>query len=103
MRDLPVGWDSYGSIPVTRDALVAALKFLADAPYDVLPEPNVSPVAGGAIGFHWLVGDHDLEIEFTPDGHAEFLKTVVSSKEMEEGQLVSFGDKGLWNWLLKRA
>src|SRR5712691_3366413 len=52
---LPQDWDSYGINPIAVDALRMALKFLSESPLELIPEPSVSPVSGGGLGFHWRV------------------------------------------------
>jgi hypothetical protein len=102
LSTLPENWDSYGSRRIQSPAISKAIKFMSEAPVGRVPEPSVSPVSGGGIGFHWQVGDRDLEIEFLADGTAEFLKTIRSNPEKtEEGVLSDFGDTGLWQWLAR--
>lgn len=98
---LPNNWDSHGSDPVTSSALKAALTFLSESPLELVPEPSVSPVSGGGLGFHWRCDGRDLEIEFLPDGRVEYLKTPKAGEQVnsEEGSITSFHGKTLWNWL----
>ena len=102
LASLPQDWDSYGSNPTSGDARRAVLRFLANAPEGLVPEPSVSPVPGGGIGFHWRVEDRDLELEFLPDGKIEYLKiasTGALKDQPEEGILEPLTDKKLWYWL----
>jgi hypothetical protein len=93
-------WDSHGSRRVQAAAIRAAIKFMSEVPVGRVPEPSVSPVSGGGIGFHWRVADRDLEIEFLTDGTAEFLKRDRSHPEKsEEGTFSDFSDTRLWRWL----
>jgi hypothetical protein len=99
---LPQNWDSYGSDPVSKDALRMALLFLSEGPLELIPEPTVSPVAGGGLGFHWRVDRRDLEFEFLPDGTVEYLKSFRPEQgetAPEEGKIEQFGDPKLWYWL----
>jgi hypothetical protein len=98
---LPQDWDSHGSNPVTVDALKMALTFLSESPLELVPEPSVSPVPGGGLGFHWQTEGRDLEIEIHPDGRVEYLRTLRAGEQIksEEGTMITFGDKNLWNWL----
>src|SRR5260370_37162972 len=98
---LPQNWDSYGSNPVTPDALRMARKFLSESPLALIPEPSVSPVSGGGLGFHWRVETRDLEIEFLPDGSVEYIKTVRTPEgsKSDEGIVDNFSDKKIWYWL----
>ncbi|HET6841535.1 MAG TPA: hypothetical protein VFK06_07590 [Candidatus Angelobacter sp.] len=98
---LPQDWDSHGSKAVTVDAFKMALIFLSQSPLELVPEPSVSPVPGGGLGFHWQTEGRDLEIEILPDGQVEYLKTVSVKGDVksEEGLLETFSDKRLWYWL----
>jgi hypothetical protein len=98
---LPQDWDSHGSNPVTVDALRIALTFLSESPLELVPEPSISPVSGGGLGFHWQADGRDLEIEILPDGRVEYLRTIRAGEEIksEEGTMTKFGDKKLWYWL----
>ena len=98
---LPQDWDSYGSSPVAERAMKMAFRFLAEAPLSLIPEPSVSPVAGGGVGFHWRAENRDLELEFLPDGAVEFLKTnhAEPREVAEEGLVENFMDTKLWQWL----
>jgi hypothetical protein len=95
--ELEQGWDSYGSDRIQPAAVVAATRFVAEIPLDRVPEASVSPVPGGGIGLHWKVADRDLEIEFLPNGTAEYLK--IAGGKSEEGTLSDFADRSLWSWL----
>jgi hypothetical protein len=99
---LPQDWDGYVSDPVSKDALRTALLFLSEGPLELIPEPTVSPVAGGGLGFHWRVEGRDLELEFLSDGTVEYLKSFRTGQgetTSEEGKLEQFGDPKLWYWL----
>jgi hypothetical protein len=101
LESLTANWDSYGSPPPQAPALRTARRFLARVPVVGIPAPRVSPVAGGGIGFHWRVVDRDLEIEFFPNGGAEFLKSVGDDEtSSQEGPLDTLQDnRELWKWL----
>jgi|SRR5450755_1011450 len=99
--ELGEGWDSYGSARVQAPAVMAATRFISEIPLDRVPEASVSPVPGGGIGFHWRVADRDLEIEFLPNGTAEYLKS--GGEKSEEGTLSNFADRNLWRWLAGEA
>lgn len=78
-----------------------ALTFLSQSPLELMPEPSVSPVSGGGLGFHWRADARDLEIEILPDGRVEYLKTLKMGEQIksEEGAITAFEDKNLWYWL----
>lgn len=99
---LPQNWDSYGSDPISGEAIKTALRFLAEGPMELVPEPSVSPVPGGGLGFHWRVDSRDLELEFLPNGTIKSLKTRRPGSgeiETEEGEVQSLRDPKLWDWL----
>ena len=99
---LPANWDSYGSNPISGAAVKMSLRFLFEAPMLLISEPTVSPVPGGGLGFHWRVENRDLELEFTPDGSVEYLKTDQIDKQditPQEGTIQDLSDKRLWLWL----
>lgn len=101
MEALPPNWDSYGSPPPHPSALRTARQFLAGVPAVGIPAPKVTAVPGGGVGLHWRVAERDLEIEFLPDGKAEFLKSVGGDESSsEEGPLdARRNQKELWKWL----
>lgn len=101
LEGLPPNWDSYGSPPPQASALHTARQFLAGVSAAGIPAPNVTAVPGGGIGLHWRVADRDLEIEFLPDGKAEFLKSVgADESSLEQGPLDARRDQSeLWKWL----
>jgi len=83
-------WDSYGSPPPSGSAMHAAVSMLAKIG-DIdrfLPAPHVMPVSGGGVAVEWSGGERELEVEFLPDGEAEFL-TVVHGEPLNEGALDS--------------
>src|SRR5258708_21753069 len=101
LSKLPQNWDGYGSNPISKDALKMALRFLAESPIDLMPEPSVSPVPGGGLGFHWRVESRDLELEFLPDGTVEYLKTSRAEGEgikPQEGAIQDLANLKLWQW-----
>jgi hypothetical protein len=56
LTKLEHGWDGYGSIPPTTDAIRTAAHL------------QVVPVAGGGLQLEIHAGGGDLEIEIQPDG-----------------------------------
>lgn len=97
-------WDSYGSDKISVLAIRTSTKFLSEIPYEMLPAPNISPVAGGGVGLHWRMEGRDLEVEITAEGRIEYLKTeyLGSSAASEEGVIASSQEEGtLWKWLIR--
>lgn len=102
LERLPANWDSYQSQAPQMKALQAARQFIAFAPWARLPAPSVSPVPGGGLGFHWKVRERDLEIEFSPDGSAEYVRTTGDEESsIVQGVLGSpEAQEAIWEWLL---
>ncbi len=101
---LSPNWDSYGSNPVSNDAIRAAKTLLSNVNVDQLPKPHVSPVPGGGVGLHWRLRNRDLEIEFRPDGGAEYLGTDLANAERnDEGEIPTFKvAQRVLRWLIGR-
>jgi hypothetical protein len=96
-------WDSYGSQPVQPAAKAAARHLILGIPSDFVPQPHVSAVAGGGIGFHWCIENRDLELEVAPNGDIEFMKTTRADQpDVQEGPWDSARSIALWNWLVAR-
>ena len=79
LEHLPEGWDSYGSDKVQSIAVKNAIRFLFEAPSRLVPAPHISATPGGGIGLHWLISGRDLELEFTPTGTIESLKSYAGT------------------------
>src|SRR5450432_3764758 len=63
LGDLPGGWDTYGSPPITpiersMGACLAEKAARLDA-----PAPLVVPVPGGGVQLEWQAGERGLELE----------------------------------------
>ena len=81
---LPPDWDSYGGAPLTFDAALASLKFLAKYLSESAMEPSVVPSSTGGIQLEWHRHAGDLEVSFSPDGsYTVFFMDAVSGSEWE--------------------
>jgi len=90
LERLEENWDSYGSRCIQQAAIKSAIRFIFDIRRGLVPMPNIAPVPGGGIGFHWVMGGRDLELEFTPDGHVIYLKSFPGSeRDSIEGSIGS--------------
>ena len=78
VRDLPAGWDGYGSPSLTPSALRTAAYLVTQVEILESP-PHVAPVPGGGIQLEWTLGDRELEIEVTPEGDVLYLLRRGSS------------------------
>lgn len=104
LERLEENWDSYGSRPIQPAAVNGAIRFIFAIPAKLVPAPHISPIPGGGIGFHWRMAGRDLEIEVTPSGTIEFLKSYPGGdKEPEEGALVDVGDYSILRWVAGRT
>jgi len=104
LQDLADNWDSYGSKKISALAIRASTKLLSEVPFEMLPAPNISPVAGGGVGLHWRIEGRDLELEITSEGKIEYLKTeyLGNGAASEEGVIASSKDESaLWKWLVR--
>lgn len=101
MERLPSNWDSYGSVPPVAAALNAARGFLVRTPFMRVPAPTVTPVPGGGVGFHWRIEGRSLEVEFLPDGGAEFVKCDGDNQDSIVEGLLKGGEtqRNLLNWV----
>jgi hypothetical protein len=61
---LPPDWDSYDSIPPTKEAGVTAEKLLAQLP----DSTEACPISGGGIQLSFVLGDVEHEVEIGPSG-----------------------------------
>lgn len=69
LLQLPPGWDTYGSLPISPTALVSILSALAYALPPDVPEPSIVPTSDGGIQVEWHVAGIDIESQ-TLDGTA---------------------------------
>ncbi len=67
---LSANWDSYGSAPITDDAIVGALCAIVGLLEHLnheLPPPAIVPTSRGGIQLEWHRGGGDIEINVTPE------------------------------------
>ncbi len=99
---LPQGWDTYGARPVDPTALATARLFLSHLQVEDLPMPHLSPIPTGGIGFHWRVGERDLEIEIGPGAGIRCLRTLLPQMRMDEDEVDIVRAQEVLAWLLVR-
>lgn len=81
---LPPDWDSYGGAPLTFDAALASLYFLARFLPESAMEPSVVPSSTGGVQLEWHRHAGDLEVSFSPDGsYTAFFMDAVTGSEWE--------------------
>jgi len=61
------GWDGYGALEVSREAVTGAMTFARLLPKN-LPEPEIGPSPVGAVTFDWFVApDRTLSVSVGPE------------------------------------
>lgn len=100
---LQVDWDTYGGLPVAPGAVSVARLLLSNLMVDDVPNPQISAVADGGIGFHWRVADRDLEIEISPAGEMHYMRTIVGGEPMEPQDVERLPEmQGALDWVTGR-
>lgn len=76
-KQLPEGWDSYGSRPISPKAIDMTESILAKAISDRelgLPLPFMVPTSKGGVGLEWkLESGKELLLEISPEGDVSYL------------------------------
>ena len=85
LEALPSNWDSYGSPPPRRLAVLLARGALASAAALDAPPPVIGPISGGGIHLAWESRDRCIELNLFPDGTCEFLAAAEGNES--EGML----------------
>lgn len=79
LLELPAGWDSYGSPPISEAIAWSAIRLLGLTAGPAVPRPDVVPTSHGGVALEWSTVDHALEVEIVAParGHLyhENLKT----------------------------
>lgn len=100
LRQMPIGWDTYGSIPPTLKAVSTAAKLVARMSLsDRLvagPTPTVAPVSGGAVHLTIYSGTKEFEVNISPAGSIGLL--VSQGADETEYSFPEADDKML-SWL----
>lgn len=73
-RRLPADWDTYGSLPVTSRAALAAGRVVGLAEAFGFDAPRVGPVSGGGLQLEWSKGSRGLEIYVGPKDGLSFVR-----------------------------
>jgi len=92
LSSMPENWDSYGGVPTTFEATLAALNFISQYLSEEAREPTIVPATNGGVQFEWHRLAGDLEVSFSPDGAiaAYFVDSRSGSAwEMEAGSIDS--------------
>jgi len=82
IKDLPEGWDDYGSPPLTDEQYNNAKLFLEKIEGLGFEDPWMCPCAGGGIQLEWQYDNKELEVDFTSD-KVGYLKVFDADKEMK--------------------
>ncbi len=93
LASLPHNWDGEGGSSPQPQALRSAQRVLdAVESYQELSPVHIGPSSSGGLGLEWRHENRDLDLDVSPDGSIEYLKsTKVGScfdmDDMEEGQI----------------
>ncbi len=87
--NLPVNWDTYGSIPISDAVLDAATELVRGASFDAAPTPRIVPVSGGGVQLEWSKGAKELDLRVTPDLRYEIVA--------RDGELIEEGSASALN------
>jgi len=101
LKELPHGWDGFGAVPLTRDALKSCLEIL-NAIVD-LPDSSsigrklfIAPLPDGGLELDWdFQVENDLMILVPPEGEpVQFLQTLLelSGEEREREGILGTDD-----------
>jgi len=84
LAELPKGWDSYGSDPISPSCIQKAIEVLPKLVNENTPMPSIVPCSNGGVQIEWHTRGMDVEIEFTPKGRIEaFVKNLKTGEEWD--------------------
>lgn len=63
LQRLPVDWDSYGALPISRHSVTAAFDVLRQIIFPHTPAPSIVPNSDGTIQLEWHIHGFDLEVK----------------------------------------
>tara|TARA_Y100000310_G_scaffold55023_1_gene50427 strand:+ start:13326 stop:13766 length:441 start_codon:yes stop_codon:yes gene_type:complete len=103
IKELPEGWDDYGSPPLTDEQYNNAKTFLEKIEKLGVPDVQLVPCSGGGVQLEWCCNNKELEVDFTSDkvGYLkcdlelfdedkfkkeEDGKVIIGGGDMEEGE-----------------
>lgn len=98
---LPVNWDSYGALAVTRETLEAAIRALSPIVSLKLPQPYVAPTVRGGIEFKWHKDGVDLEIQTESTGINVYLHNGSGPEDQREREFEDLAIEDLADVLKK--
>jgi hypothetical protein len=87
LLNLPSGWDSYGSRPITVASADLALEVLSDPLFALLGPPTIVPTSTGGLQAEWYADGRSLEIEFLSDQRLSVLLSDEATGDEEEAEL----------------
>ena len=90
LLDLKHDWNSYGAVPIEKEAVVAAARLVTFGGQDQL-RPTIVPVADGGVQLEWHRAGVSIEVEVGPEGHAAVL--VDQSGSITEWLVASEEDR----------
>lgn len=78
-------WDGEGASKIDRTTINRALAAIERLLASDAPAPSIVPLSDSGLQIEWHRNKRDLEIEFTPDGGAEFYYFDEETEEEHEG------------------
>lgn len=85
LAELPQGWDSYGSDPISPSCIQKVIETLPKFVVEETPMPSAVPCSDGAVQIEWHTRGMEVEIEFTADGRiVAFVKNLKTDEEWSD-------------------
>ena len=97
---LPPDWNSYGAGPLSPTALTAARAIVSTGMTMDLPQPHISPAAGGSVEIEWDTNHAELLIDVDPHYGTTYLFTDTATGHETEDYLDEAGLPDLLKQLL---
>jgi hypothetical protein len=89
LSNLGSDWDSYGGVPLQRDAVLHAVRLIAAIlQNEKVPLPAIVPTSEGGLQLEWRRGRANLEMEVLPSQTVEVF-FVMPSGNTWEGELAN--------------
>jgi hypothetical protein len=94
LASLPHNWDGEGGSSPQPQAIRSAERVLvAIETYRRLPPVHIGPSSSGGLGLEWRHENRDLDLDISPDGSIEYLKSIKAGarfdvEDMEDGEIL---------------
>ena len=87
LRELPQGWNSYNSYPISEKAIQKVMEACNEHGFHQKGTPKLVPTVGGGVQMEWHEGEVDLEVNFTEDNKTKWHAWDVYTGEESSGTL----------------